>query len=107
MEYLWIVRPLGPEFVVLRVWAADRERRDFPLEARVRFDDPWLNFGPIIAAPRGRAGEIFALTPVAPRRVADIIRGAIAAGWGPHHPVTPRRFEVAADGTLARADDRP
>ncbi|MFI2652238.1 hypothetical protein [Micromonospora fulviviridis] len=45
------------------------------------FDDPWLNYGPIITAPSDRVAEVFALEPVTPRLVAGLIQQAVAAGW--------------------------
>ena len=56
------------------------------------FDDPWLNYGPIITAPSGRVAEVFALTPVTPRLVAGLIQAALAAGWQVHGDGGPLRF---------------
>ncbi|PSK67829.1 hypothetical protein B0E53_00100 [Micromonospora sp. MH33] len=79
-DYRWTVRHVDPGHVVVRVWhvAPGRGTR---LEALVAFDDPWLNYGPIITASSDRVAEVFALEPVTPRLVAGLIQQAVAAGW--------------------------
>lgn len=104
-RYAWIVARIDPNHVVLRVWAAERGRRDFPLEVRLRYDDPWLNYGPIITAPPERRDAVFQLEPVTPGVVRRTIEAAMAAGWGPHHPPDPRLFEMGPDGGLVPTDD--
>jgi len=99
-RYVWVVRRLDESHVVLRVWAAERRRRDYPLEVRIRYDDPWLNYGPIITAPPERRDAVFQLVPVTSGMVRETIEAAVAAGWSPDHPPQPRLFERAADGTL-------
>lgn len=98
--YLWIVRPIDPNHVVLRVWSKARGRKDFPLEVRFRFDDPWLNYGPIITAPSERRHEFFESVPVTPNAVRRAIEAAIAAGWNPDRPREHRLFERGSNGDL-------
>ncbi len=104
-RYVWVVRRLDESHVILRVWSAERNRRDRPLEVRVRYDDPWLNYGPILTAPPDRREHVFQLVPVTPGMVRETIEAAVAMGWGPDHPVEPRRFERTVDGTLIHDPD--
>jgi hypothetical protein len=103
-RYNWVVRRLDESHVVLRVWAAERARRDYPLEVQMPFDDPWLNLGPILVTPPERRAAIFQLVPVTPGVVREAIEAAMAAGWTPYHPPHPRLFEKRADGTLVPTD---
>ncbi|SBT43510.1 hypothetical protein [Micromonospora auratinigra] len=80
VEYGWAVRRTDPGHVALRIWPVPG-RSGCRLEVQVAFDDPWLNFGPIITAPAERVAEVFALTPVTPQQVAELIRAALASGW--------------------------
>jgi hypothetical protein len=104
-RYAWILARVDPHYVVVRVWAAARGRRDHPLEVRLRHDDPWLNFGPIITASPEGVKATFQLEPVTPAVVRRAIEAAVAAGWGPHHPPEPRLFEMSPDGVLKPTDD--
>lgn len=70
------------------------------MEVRVAFDDPWLNYGPIITAPSDRVAEAFAVAPVTPRLVAELIRAALATGWQVDRDGEPLRF------TLTRGRER-
>ncbi|MEH1164020.1 hypothetical protein V6V47_01385 [Micromonospora sp. CPCC 205539] len=97
VDYRWTVSQVDPGHVVVRVWHPD-PGRGIGLEALVDFDDPWLNFGPIITAPPDRAAEVFALAPVTPELVARLIRTALADGWqvnggGPLRFMIPRDQE--------------
>ncbi|GAB3136378.1 hypothetical protein GCM10027290_00020 [Micromonospora sonneratiae] len=58
------------------------------------FDDPWLNYGPIITAPADRVAEAFALAPVTPQLVARVIQAALAAGWQVDGGGGPLRFAL-------------
>jgi hypothetical protein len=98
--YTWIASRSDAHYLALRVWALDRGRRDYPLEVRIRHDDPWLNFGSIITAQPERPGTEFQLASITPRKVRGAIAAAVMAGWGPHHPQTPRFFEMMSDGSL-------
>ncbi|SCF28162.1 hypothetical protein GA0070618_4791 [Micromonospora echinospora] len=93
VDYRWVVRHLDPGHVVVRVWHTVT-RRGAPLEVRVAFDDPWLNFGPIVTAPPGRVAEVFSLTPVTPQLVAELVRAARDAGWQVDGVDGPRRFRL-------------
>ncbi|MCU0493807.1 MAG: hypothetical protein MUD01_19625 [Chloroflexaceae bacterium] len=82
-RYLWRIQRLDAHYVMLRVWAESRPRRLFPLEVRLRYDDPWVNYGPIITIPPERWQELFQLEPVTPRMVREIIEAALAMEWAP------------------------
>ncbi|MEU6076770.1 hypothetical protein [Micromonospora sp. NPDC047074] len=96
VDYRWNVRAVDPHHVVVRVWhlATSRNTR---LEVRVPFDDPWLNFGPIITTPATRVSEVFAVAPVTPQTVAELIRAALATGWPVHDAGGPLRFALTRD----------
>jgi hypothetical protein len=92
-NYLWRIQRLDEQYVVLRVWAENRSRRDFPLEVRLRFDDFWLNFGSIISATPEQRQKAFQYTPITPGMVREIIEAALAMGWKPLSPIKTQRFE--------------
>lgn len=88
-SYHWAVRRIDPRHVVVRIWQTGA-----PLEVQVEFDDPWLNYGPIITAPRDKVAEIFALTPITSELTARLTRLGLAAGWPPETPGAPTRFTL-------------
>ncbi len=82
----WKVRPDGapyPGHVIVRIWPDGAGGAAARLDVRIRFDDPWLDFGPMITVPPDRQDEVFARDPVTPRLVAAAIAQALAAGWDP------------------------
>lgn len=100
IDYVWRVQRLDPQMVVLRVWLRGRARRDAPLEVQIRYDDPWLNFGPIITAPPEQVHTIFQLAPITPGQVRTMIEAALTAGWDPESASSQRRFARDAHGKL-------
>ena len=48
------------------------------MEVRVAFDDPFLNHGEIVAMPPELVREKFALAPVTPQLVAQLIRASMS-----------------------------
>jgi len=84
-----------PGHVVVTIWLASERGGAAKLCVRVRFDDPWLNYGPMITTPPERFAEVFATTPVTPKRVAAAIEQALALGWDPlaRGTTTPAHFE--------------
>lgn len=98
-DYQWVVRPLDPGHVVVRVWRRGPVRHR-QLEVRVAFDDPWLNYGPIITTPADRRAEVFDLTPVTSALVARLVRLGVAAGWESESRGQPMRCDL--DGTRER-----
>jgi hypothetical protein len=83
IRYAWRVRRLDAHTITLSVWLAPKATTNQELRVHLRFDDPWLNYGPIITAPPERVQEIFALQPLTPARVRQIILAALQAGWSP------------------------
>ncbi len=83
VSYAWRVRRLDAHTITLSVWLARKTSTNQELRVRLRFDDPWLNYGPIITAPPKRVQEAFALQPLTPARVRQIILAALQAGWQP------------------------
>ncbi|MCP3784895.1 hypothetical protein NLX85_16120 [Micromonospora sp. A3M-1-15] len=104
VDYRWTVRHADPGQVVVRVWHA-ATGRGTGLEVLVAFDDPWLNFGPIVTAPSDRVAEVFALEPVTPRLVAALVQAAVAAGWPAHRGGGPRRLVL--DRSRERLEPAP
>ncbi len=98
VSYVWRVKRLDPQHVLLRVWPAQNARKRQELHARIRFDDPWLNYGPLLAAPPERVAEVFVLDPITPSRVRDIILAALKAGWQPNQDGKSLPFEWSPDG---------
>ncbi|KAB8142232.1 hypothetical protein F8S13_14665 [Chloroflexia bacterium SDU3-3] len=96
-QYQWHIKPLDERHILLRVWGAHTPRHE-PLGVRLRFDDPWANFGPIITAPPERRGELFQLRPATPALVRQVIEAALREGWQPSGPT--RRFDWGEGGAL-------
>ncbi|NBE79869.1 hypothetical protein [Micromonospora rubida] len=96
VDYQWVVRHVdaGHVAVMVRHIATGRGTQ---LEVQVAFDDPWLNYGPIITAPPDRVAEVFALAPVTPQLVAELIQAALAAGWQVDGVGGPLRFTLSRD----------
>jgi len=69
-----------PGHVVVSIWLESERGGAAKLRGRVRFDDPWLNYGPMTAPPE-RFAEVFATAPATPNRVAAAIEQALALGW--------------------------
>jgi hypothetical protein len=103
VNYVWRVRHLDPQHVRLSVWLAQKDRTNRELRVRVRFDDPWLNYGPIITAPPERVRDAFVLEPLTPARVRQIILAALHMGWLPNASGPPLTLECANDAALQPA----
>ncbi|MBG0565435.1 hypothetical protein [Actinoplanes aureus] len=95
IAYRWTVGLAGPGHVKVKLWR-DGPEPGGALEVVVTFDDPWLNYGPIITAPADRVSEVFELSPIAPALVAKVVRQALEAGWQAHHSGT-TRFRLTRD----------
>ncbi len=84
--YGYAVRRLdgdGPGYVHIGIWLLE-PRGGQKLNVRVRFDDPWINYGPIITCPdKERIREVFELNPVTPGEIRRIILAALDFGWHP------------------------
>ena len=83
VRYAWRVRRLDAHTITLSVWLARKAPTNQELRVCLRFDDPWLNYGPIITAPPERVQEVFVLQPLTPARVRQIILAALQSGWQP------------------------
>src|SRR5262249_13216662 len=101
--WAWRVRPeKGPAYpghVIVRIWPRGGGGTAARLDVRVRFDDPWLNYGSIITAPAARVAEVFQSTPVTSRLVAAAIAQALAREWDPDARGTTTTWDWQ-DGTL-------
>ncbi len=102
VAYRWRVQTLDPRYVLLHVvLATDRGNRS-PLEVRIRFDDPWLNYGLLVTA-NSQQIQNFVLEPVTLRQVRAIILSARDHGWLPEQdPGIWRGFWQREDERLVR-----
>jgi hypothetical protein len=98
VSYVWRVKRLDPQHVLLRVWPAQNARTCQELHARIRFDDPWLHYGLLLTAPPERVAEVFVLDPITPARVREIILAALKAGWQPNQADKSLPFDWSPDG---------
>lgn len=89
ITYGWTIGQMDAGRVRVKIWH-DTSEHGGALEVMVAFDDPWLNFGPLITAPAGRAAEVLELNPVTPALIAMMIKLALEAGWQAHHSGTTR-----------------
>ena len=80
-DYYWLVQRLNPHYVLLKVWFAQSGKNSQYIQVRVRFDDPWLNYGPLITAPVEKVQEVFRLRPITPAIVRQIIQAVLKQGW--------------------------
>jgi len=87
--YVWRVRPAGAAFVSLRLW---RDGERVPIaDVRLRLDDPWLCFPEMAyvnSTMPDRLHDLFALDPVRPHQVAELIRACVS------HSQPARDFEL-------------
>lgn len=82
--YGWGVRMADENFISLRLW---RDGDRVPMaDVRLRFADPWLLFSEMAHVYRktpDRFHEVFAIEPVRPRQIAELIRAYVSyAGPG-------------------------
>jgi hypothetical protein len=97
-DYLWVISRTHtgyPGYVTLKVFSP-MNRAGQRVEVRFRFDDPWLNYGPMISTARERFSQIWALQPVTPGQVAQVIEAARKKGWRPADKGSPLRFHFDA-----------
>lgn len=83
VAYVWEVSSLDAHHVLLEVALAQQKHWDRGLHVRVRFDDPWRNYGPLISGDLERIAQAFVLRPVTPGLVRQIILAAREQGWQP------------------------
>jgi len=77
--YGWRVRRIDERFVSLRLW---HDGHRVPIaDVRIRCDDPWLRFpemAQVNSTTPDRFHDVFALDPVRPRQVAELIRAVVS-----------------------------
>ncbi len=100
ISYGWSIKRRDPHSLVLRVWPAQKALGRQELQVQVRFDDPWLNYGPLLTAPPERIAEVFALEPLTPSRVRSVILAARKSGWQPGQGGKPLTFAWRDDARL-------
>ena len=97
-DYLWVLSRTAdgyPGYVTLKVFSATN-RTGQRVEVRFRFDDPWVNYGPMISTPKERFSKIWATEPVTPGQVAQAIEVARKEDWRPAEEGPPLRFRFEA-----------
>lgn len=105
-DYLWVISRTEtgyPGYVTLKVFSA-MNRAGQRVEVRFRFDDPWLNYGPMITTPREHFSQVWSLNPVTPGKVAQVIEAARKEGWRPAEKGPPLRFRFE-EGALTIAEE--
>lgn len=98
-DYLWVINRTHtgyPGFVTLKVFSA-QYRNAQRVEVRFRFDDPWLNYGPMITTAPQQFSKIWALNPVTPGQVAQVIEAARQKDWHPLEKGPALRFRFDGD----------
>lgn len=105
--YIWRVKRLDGHYLLLRVWSAQKGHGHQELQVRVRFDDPWLNYGPLLTAPPERIPEVFVLDPITPSRVRLVILAALKLGWQPNQADKALAFEWREDAGLVAFSQSP
>ena len=100
VSYVWSVKRLDAHYLLLRVWSAQKAHGHQELQVRVRFDDPWLHYGPLLTAPPERIAEVFVLDPITPSSVRSTILAALKAGWQPNQADKALVFEWQGDTGL-------
>ncbi|AZZ91613.1 hypothetical protein EUZ85_13100 [Hahella sp. KA22] len=83
-------------YLRITVWPFDNKSQK--LIVTTRFDDPWLNFGPLISCPPEKAHEIFELRPITPAEVRKVIESAQENGWPASAKSRETLFEWDRDG---------
>ncbi len=101
-DYLWVVNRTHtgyPGYVTFKIFSA-QNRAGQRVEVRVRFDDPWLNYGPMISTDREQFSKIWALNPVTPGQVAQVIEAVRKKDWHPLEKGAPLRFRFEGDALV-------
>jgi hypothetical protein len=78
--FLYRVTSLNAHWVKLKIWSASQGSKNNLIQVRLRFDDPWLNLPELYLSSSEERNQ-FALEPITPKQVRQIIEAAIAAGW--------------------------
>lgn len=110
VKYLWRAEMIDPQYLLLRVWLDGNAFKNRFVNVRLRFDDPWANFGTLLAAGSSeeaskRISEVFVSRPLTPSMVREIILAAREAGWKPETRQEQLNFEWANDTKLEKVED--
>ena len=93
-DYLWVLSRTHdgyPGYVTVKVFSP-LNRSGQRIEVRFRFDDPWVNYGPMLGTANGKFSQIWVVDPVTPGQVAQAIAVARKQGWHPTEKGQPLRF---------------
>ena len=85
-RYHWTVSlklyPKSHDHVHVAIWSAQIKGQKLNLQ--LRYDDPWLNFGPIITCSEPkRLQSAFERLSVTPAEIRKLILAALENGWTP------------------------
>jgi hypothetical protein len=74
-HFVWNVKMISANFICLRIWIKGNKRIPW-IQARYRFDDPWIHYGEIITM-KNNPNSVFQLRSITPETVKKIICNAI------------------------------
>lgn len=106
--FYWRVGGADEEgYILLKIWIPDLKHQPW-ITVKYRYDDPWINFGDIVAArtdeQKDKLKEIFQFNPMTPKKVATAILFAIQQieNKYPDTPFVNRNllFRMEGDGSL-------
>ena len=81
-KYRWVVRTKNVDLVHVGIWVPDHPGQK--LNVKLNYDDPWLNYGPIITCKDpDKIRKAFNTKPIMPKEVKAIIEKALEFGWQP------------------------
>ena len=94
-RYHWTVNlklyPKSHDRIHVAIWSA--QIRGQKLNLQLRYDDPWLNFGPIITCNEPKKLQsAFELRSVTPAEIRKLILAALESGWTPEKTATQLHF---------------
>lgn len=78
-EFLFRVISLNDHWIKLKIWSSSYGSKNNLIQARLRFDDPWLNYQELFYSSLEER-KTFALTPVTPKLVRQI-KATIFFDW--------------------------
>lgn len=81
-EYCWTVKSKNVDLLHIGIW--QKIATGQKLNIKLKFDDPWLNYGPIITCnDPGRIRDVLELRPITPTIIKSLIDAALEFGWEP------------------------
>jgi hypothetical protein len=99
-SFSWTVMPKlscrQSDYVYVGIWLTGHNGQK--LNVKIRFDDPWLNFGEMITCrDKDNFNQIFETRPITPSIVRKIISIALDNDWTPHDKNSEIFYEFKRD----------